>query len=65
MQLHKYYYDGPVKIFDQCVSNHWKGETTAISESKARSNLSYRYKKTHNLVASTKVILPGEIRMIE
>ena len=54
MQLHKYYYDGPVKIFDQCASDHWKGETTAISESKARS-----------LVASTKVTLPGEIRMIE
>lgn len=65
MQKYRYYYNGPVKIFDRCVSNHWESETMAVSETKARSNLSYQYKKSHNLIASTKVILPGEITVID
>lgn len=65
MQKHHYYYNGPVKIFDRCVSNCWEGETIAVSEQKAKSNLSYQYRKSHNLVASTRVTLPGEITMID
>lgn len=40
-----YYYDGPVMAFDQCVANHWTATTWAVSERKARSNLTYRFKK--------------------
>ena len=65
MQKHRYYYNGPVKIFDRFVSTHWESETIAVSETKARSNLSYQYKKSHNLIASTKVTLPGEITVID
>lgn len=63
-EYHKYRYDGPVLVFDTCVANHWKGETMAPSEKKARSNLTYQYKKQNNRVAGAKVTLPGKIEML-
>lgn len=62
-EYHKYSYDGPVLEFDTCVADHWRGETMAPSEKKARSNLAYQYKKKNNRIASVKVTLPGEIKM--
>ena len=59
----KYTYDGPVLEFDRCVADHWKGETIATSENKARSNLTYQYKKQNNRVPGTKVTLPGKIKI--
>lgn len=61
---HKYVYDGPVMFFDKLVADHWKGETMAPTEKKARSNLSYQAKKQLNLIAGTKVSLPGKIKMV-
>lgn len=61
---HKYIYDGPVILFDKLVADHWKGETMAPTENKARSNLAYQAKKQLNVIAGTKVKLPGEIKMI-
>lgn len=63
-QYHKYSYDGPVLEYDICVADHWKGETMAPSEKKARSNLAYQYKKKNNRIASVKVSLPGKIKMV-
>lgn len=63
-QNHKYTYDGPVMFFNTLVADHWKGETIAPSERKARSNLTYQVKKQMNLIASTKVELPGKIKMV-
>lgn len=63
-EYHKYSYDGPVVFFDKCVADHWKGETMAPSEKKARSNLSYQAKQQLNVIAGTKVSLPGKIKMI-
>ena len=63
-ELHKYIYDGPVYRFKTLVAEHWKGETMAPSESKARSNLSYQAKKQLNLIAGTDVKLPGKIKMV-
>lgn len=63
--MNKYFYDGPVMVFGTCVATHWKGQTTAVSESKARNNLAYQFKKNNNRVASAKVTLPGEIVLIE
>lgn len=60
----KYAYDGPVLEFGTCVMSHWKGETMAISESKARSNLAYQYKKKNNRIPSTKVALPGKLVVV-
>lgn len=63
-EYQKYSYDGPVLEFNMCVANHWKGETMAPSESKARSNLTYQYKKQNNRLSGTKVTLPGKIKMV-
>ena len=63
-QCYKYRYDGPVLYFDKLVADHWKGETIAPSEQKARSNLSYQAKKQMNLIAGTNVKLPGKIKMV-
>lgn len=61
---HKYTYDGPVLEFDRCVADHWKGETMAPSAKKARSNLTYQYKKQNNRNTGTKVTLTGEVKMV-
>ena len=61
---HKYTYDGPVMEFDRLLADHWKGETMAPSEKKARSNLVYQYKKQTNRITGTKVKLPGKIKMV-
>lgn len=63
-QYYKYIYDGPVILFDRCVADHWKGETMAPTETKARSNLAYQAKKQLNLIAGTRVKLPGKIKMV-
>lgn len=63
-EYHKYAYDGPVIFFDKLVADHWRGETMAPSEKKARSNLSYQAKKQLNLIAGTNVKLPGKIKMV-
>lgn len=60
----KYLYDGPVMIFDKLVEHHWKGETMAPSENKARSNLAYQFKKRRNLGPRANVSLPGELLKI-
>ena len=62
--MNKYSYDGPVMVFDTCVANHWKGQTMAPSEKKARCNLTYQFKKSTNRVPGTKVTLPGKIVMV-
>jgi hypothetical protein len=59
-----YSYDGPVLEFDKCVSNRWKGSTYAESERKARSNLTYQFKKKTNRVAGTRITLPGKIVLV-
>lgn len=60
-----YSYDGPVMKFNVCIDNHWKGQTEAKTEAKAKSNLAYRYKKENNMVPSTKVTLPGKLVLVE
>ena len=64
-EKHKYIYDGPVMEFDKLVMDHWKGETIAPSEKKARNNLAYQYKTKNNRVLGIKVTLPGKIKMEE
>lgn len=59
----KYIYEGPVMIFGQCVANKWRGETYAESEKKAKSNLVYQFKSQNNLIPSTKVTLPADVRV--
>ena len=63
--MNLYVYDGPVLEFDRCIARRWTASTYAPSESKARSNLSYQFKKQHNRVANTKVTLPGKVVLAE
>lgn len=63
--MNRYQYDGPVMEFDICVANHWYGETMAISERKAKSNLAYQYKKKNNRLANVKVSLPGKLILLQ
>lgn len=62
---HKYSYAGPILEFDTLVADHWKGETMAPTEKKARSNLAYQYKKQNNRNAGIKVTLPGTIKIVD
>ena len=60
-----YTYDGPVYQFGKCVDPRWKGETTAVSEKKARSNLAYQWKKERNLIASVgPVVLTAKLKIV-
>lgn len=62
---HKYAYDGPVMEFNKLVVDRWKGETMAPTENKARSNLTYQFKKLNNRIAGTKITLPGKLKMVD
>lgn len=61
MPLYQFTYDGPVKSFDNILTSHWKAETNAFSEARARSNLAYRYKKEHGMSESAKITLTGSL----
>lgn len=63
--MNKYSYDGPVMEFDRCIANRWKASTYAVSEKKARSNLTYQYKKKNNKLPNTMITLPGQIILIK
>lgn len=56
-----YSYAGPVLEFDKIVTNNWHGQTYAVSEAKARSNLAYQFKRENGKVPRTKITLPGKI----
>ena len=63
--MNKYSYDGPVMEFDRCIADRWKASTYAVSEKKARSNLTYQYKKRNNKLPNTMITLPGQIILIK
>ena len=51
--------------FDRCVADHYKASTYAPSESKARSNIAYRYKQETGKIARTQIKLPGKLVIVE
>ena len=63
--MHEYMYNGPVLEFDKCVANNWKANTYAVSESKARNNLAYRFKRDNKRASNVKITLPGKITMVK
>lgn len=63
--MNKYQYEGPVVMFGVCIMNNWKGETMAVSEAKAKSNLAYQFKRQNNRVAGSHITLPGKIKMVD
>lgn len=62
--MNRYLYSGPVYMFDTLVSDKWQGETMAVSEKKARSNLAYQYKKKTGRLSGSKITLPGKIILV-
>lgn len=64
MERHRYEYEGPVEEFGKCICYRWYGTTFAVSESKARCNLAYQFKKEFNKAPGAKVTLPGDINLI-
>ena len=64
-EYHRYYYDGPVFLFNTCVTAHWQGETVAPSESKARSNLIYQFKTNNGYSATSRINLPSKLTVID
>lgn len=50
--------------FNRCITSNWRGTTRAESEDKARSNLTYRFKKSNNLLNGSKITLPGKITVL-
>ncbi len=59
--MDEYIYEGPVVEFEECIVDKWKASTMANSEKKARSNLTYQFKKKHNRLPGAKIFLPGKI----
>ncbi len=59
----KYIYNGPVMKFNTCIQSRWSAETYAVSPTKARSNLVYRYKKENGFANTAKITLPGELKL--
>ena len=61
--MYLYMYSGPVNKFGLTVHSHWKGYTYAVSEAKARSNLTYQFKKEFGMEPNTKIFLPGKVEL--
>lgn len=64
MSPKRYFYKGPVMLFDNCIERAWSAETWAVSETKARNNLVYRYKKDNDLATKAKISLPGKLSVV-
>ena len=60
--MNHYFYEGPVVGLNNIITEKWKGDTYAVSEKKAISNLRYQFKKQHGLVNNTKISLLGVVK---
>ena len=63
--MNRYMYEGPVMEFEHCIAHSWKASTFASSEKKARSNLTYQFKKSNNKMPNTKITLPGKLVLVQ
>ena len=61
----KYIYDYTVKEFDKLIYEHWKGETIAPSEAKARSNLAYQYKREMCKTPNSQINITGKLIVVD
>ncbi len=59
-----YFYEGPVKQFNQTINEKWCRYTKAVSAKKALSNLQFCYKVRHNMTKDSKIELPGTLTLI-
>ena len=64
MNAKKYRYRGPVMSVDRCIQEDWEGETMAVSEGRAKSNLMFRWKKQHGYLPDYPISLPQSLTII-
>ena len=57
----KYTYEGAVYAFDNLASSHWTASTWAVSESRAISNLKYRFRRFAGMVNNTPITFSGKL----
>ena len=57
----RWYYKGPIMIFDKIVSEEWEAYTYADTERKARSNFVFQAKMMLGRTPGSKLSLPGRI----
>lgn len=62
--MNRYIYEGPVMSFGKCIADKWVGETVALSEKKARSNLAFQFKKDAGKVPTFHIELPAKLIVI-
>lgn len=60
MGRQKYTYNGAVYCYNDIVSHNWSGQTFAMSEKQAASNLAFQFKKLMGYIPSTPVRLAGK-----
>lgn len=60
----RFIYEGPVMEFGKLLTDRWKGETITPTESKARSNLIYQFKRQNNRIVGSRITLPGKIKLV-
>lgn len=63
--MNQYTYKGPVLYFDDCIASNWSGSTYAVSEDKARNNLTHRFKKENNYAKNAMISLPGKMILVD
>jgi len=56
----KYTYQGAVYCYGDVVSSNWSGQTFALSEKQAASNLAYQFKRIMGYVPDVPVRLAGK-----
>lgn len=56
-----YKYAGAVYCFENLICRYWEGKTWAVSENKARCNLTFQYKRENNYVPGAKITLPDAV----
>ena len=52
-------------MFDNLVAEYWEAETIAPSAARAKSNITYQFKKQMGLERNVKVTLEGKIEKAE
>lgn len=63
--MNRYEYNGPVTEFGKCICNNWYGVTYAVSERKARNNLTFKFKQEYDKTPNSKITLPGKLVLVE
>lgn len=63
-EYYEYSYDGPVMEFGRVIANRWVAKTYAPSKRKARSNLTYQFKKQFGKTPTVQITLLEDIKQL-